>query len=75
LGNFFSFVARVYQARAKSQFISTYLKSPIDQWGARRGVSAPFAEHIAIVLLCLSRQKKSSHEGSKRGRRWSLTDV
>ena len=43
---------------AKTQLLSTYLKGPIVQWGARRGVSGPIAEHIAIVLVVFIKAKK-----------------
>ena len=48
-----------HAGRAKTQFVSTYLKGRIAQWGRRRGEWCFFADHIAIVLVTFKRQKKS----------------
>ena len=44
----------MYQAGlAKIQFVSTYLKGPIGQWGPRRGVCAKSSDYIDVFCCFL----------------------
>ena len=51
LGNFLGVAGVSGRDLAKSQFVSTYLKGRIDQWGPRRGVCAKSFDYIDVFFV------------------------